>query len=504
MRTAPEIVVPDDPPPATASIAIAGAGLTGLALARMLAHAGVDVVVLEARTVGAVATGNTTGKLSLLQGTTYSELLSRTDEDTVRAYADGQRAAQDWLLAVTGDARGCAREATSTSYALAELGRLALEDELKALAVAGIVPRIAPEGAHIEGLPFPVRSALMLDGQAQLQPMRVLDALAQQATLAGARIVEHCRVTGAELESDAVRVETERGTIRAEQLVLATGYPILDRGFHFAKLKPSRSFVGAYRVPEGVPLPTGMHLGVDGGYSLRVDPGPDGDPMLVVGGGVHVPGREDTTSRLVAEMDAWTALHWPGARRELLWAAQDYRTPDGVPYAGELVNGGGRIRVATGYNKWGMTNAVAAALRICGELLGAAPEWSGVLARGARGWTAAWNLVRDGAEVAGHLIGGWAKAELSASDGPPPEGEGRMVSKGVHPVVESTVDGRTCRLSGVCTHMGGVLAWNEVERSWDCPLHGSRFAADGTRLEGPAVRDLEPVTASEHTEEDER
>ncbi|WP_243841844.1 FAD-dependent oxidoreductase [Salinibacterium sp. ZJ77] len=501
MRTAPPIVVPDEPPPGYADVVIAGAGLTGLSLARMLAHAGAHVVVIEARTVGAVATGNTTGKLSLVQGSVYSEMRSATDDDTVRAYADAQRAAQDWLLAVTGDAPGCAHEAVSTAYSLTDHGMETLEEEFAALALAGIVPRVAQTGERIEGLPFPVRSALLLDGQAQLQPMRVLGELTRQATVAGARIIERCRVTGAEVDGNVVRIETTRGSVVADRLVLATGYPILDRGFYFAKLKPSRSFVGAYRVPDETALPTGMHLGVDSaGYSLRVDPGPDGTPLLVVGGGAHVTGREERTSRLVAEMDAWTAEQWPGARRELLWAAQDYRTPDTVPFAGELPRGGDRIFAATGFNKWGMTNAVASALRICGELLGSTPAWSEVLARGARGWTAAWNLVRDGTEVASELASGWVQAELASSDGVPAEGEGRVLSRGLRPIVESTVDGVTCRLSGVCTHMGGVLGWNDVERTWDCPLHGSRFSSEGTVLEGPAVRDLEPIETEPHHE----
>ena len=144
-----------------------------------------------------------------------------------------------------------------------------------------------------------------------------------------------------------------------------------------------------------------------------------------------------------------------------------------------------------------MTNAVAAALRIAWQLEvpghrgGPGEEWMRTLADHHTGLADAADAVAANAEVAGHLAAGWARAGASRRhDAPPAEGEGRIVRSGISPVAESTVDGITCRVSGVCTHLGGVLSWNSVERSWDCPLHGSRFDANGRRLEGPAVADL--------------
>ena len=98
------------------------------------------------------------------------------------------------------------------------------------------------------------------------------------------------------------------------------------------------------------------------------------------------------------------------------------------------------------------------------------------------------------AQVAAHLAGGWVQGELhELPSAPPPEGDGVVGRSDGRPVAVSTVEGRTCALSAVCPHLGGVLRWNDAERSWDCPLHGSRFAADGTRLEGPALNDLAVV-----------
>jgi Rieske Fe-S protein len=72
----------------------------------------------------------------------------------------------------------------------------------------------------------------------------------------------------------------------------------------------------------------------------------------------------------------------------------------------------------------------------------------------------------------------------------PEEGQGQVYREGTRPVAVSTVDGTTCKLSAVCTHLGGIVHWNDSEQSWDCPLHGSRFTNEGKLLEGPATKNL--------------
>jgi nitrite reductase/ring-hydroxylating ferredoxin subunit len=163
-----------------------------------------------------------------------------------------------------------------------------------------------------------------------------------------------------------------------------------------------------------------------------------------------------------------------------------------LPLVGVLPGSRGRVFVASGYHKWGMTNAVAAALRLAGRLdAGQQPEWASVLdgASGVAGWP---ETVRFTAEVGVAAGRGWVRAEARTLPADPPaEGQGIVGRRGGRPAATSTVDGRTCTLSAVCTHLGGVVSWNEADRSWDCPLHGSRFSADGTVLEGPATSDLQ-------------
>jgi len=443
--------------------------------------------------VGAGATGSTTGKVSLLQGTLLGDLRRHAGDETLLAYVEANRAAQDWLIEKLRTVGVDVQQRHAVTYAVAEDGARRIDRESDAAAFAGLdaTPTADP------GLPFTVRSAIRLPGQAQIHAMQMLAALTADARRSGARVVEGVRVLGVDAASPCV-VSTSRGDMRADRVILATGVPILDRGLFFAKVDALRSYAAAYELPSGARAPVGMFLSADEPRrSLRTVPGESGE-ILITGGGGHVTGRRADTRAEVDALDAWTIEHWPEARRIARWSAQDHRTHTRVPFAGVVPRSGGRVLAATGYNKWGMTNAVAAAMTLCGEINGDVPAWAETLAADRPGPTDAGETVGANADVAARLVAGWAELVVApglAADAPR-EGEGEVRRDGVRPVAVSTVDGVTCAVSAVCTHLGGVLGWNPAERSWDCPLHGSRFDPQGTVLEGPAVDDLAPRDAT--------
>lgn len=480
---------------------VVGAGLTAVVTALLLTRAGQRVAILEARDVGAVTTGNTTAKVSLLQGTTLSQISRRHSRPVVQAYVDGNLRAQEWVADFCKDNHVATETADAYTYATSSASVSTIEAEHRSCLAAGLTTRLVTETE----LPYPVSSAVVLPNQVQFDPMPMLRAAVREIRENNGEVFTGIRARSVKTDKSGCTVETASGSVRGGHVVLATGTPILDRGGFFARLEPERSYALAFEVPE--PPPTGMYLSADSpSRSLRTAPaknrgsgesGRDGERLLLVGGNGHVVGRQPgATSEAVADLVAWTQRHFPGAKEVAQWSAQDYSTLDSLPYVGPLLPTTERLWVATGYGKWGMTNAVAAAHLLSTRITGAHDPQVEAWAPAYAAWSPAQvfdvpSAVKLNAGVGVNLARGWWTAERRTDpESSPAEGEGRVVRDCGRPVGVSTVDGETRRVSAVCPHLGGVLRWNDAEASWDCPLHASRFAADGTLLEGPATSDL--------------
>lgn len=509
-----DLFVPDD----TSDVLVVGAGLTGLTTALLLRRAGLKVTVIEARSVGAVTTGHTTAKLSLLQGTILSGMRKHFSQEIVNAYVEANLEGQAWLLRYLEEHKVAVQQRDAFTYTTDPSRIELLEHEVQIAQNAGLDVHWA---ATDIGLPFPVQAALRLKDQAQFDPMDVLETLASDLRSRGVRIVEGVRVRKA-TSGSFTALHTDQGTNRAQHVVLATGFPILDRGLYFAKLTHSRSYVAAYRMPSASgSLPENMYLSVDQPTrSLRTVPQHNAPDLLLVGGNDHPVGKRISESEQLKDLDDWAQQHFPGVQAVHQWSAQDYQSANMVPFVGKLPRSSGSIHVATGYNKWGMTNAVAAALQISSNILGGSIPWAETLSHRITSPRDLAEGAKFNAGVARKLLTGWNSALFAQEasiqdstrdaakssnpvDGPSDEpkteqgSNGWVRRQGLKPVAISTTAGKTCQVSAVCSHLGGILSWNDAEESWDCPLHGSRFSPTGQVLEGPATQDLKTISPDE-------
>jgi glycine/D-amino acid oxidase-like deaminating enzyme/nitrite reductase/ring-hydroxylating ferredoxin subunit len=463
-------------------VVVVGAGLTGLTTALLLARAGRSVLVVEARRVGAGTTGASTAKVSALQGTRLSAIRSRHSPEVVRQYVAAQQAGVAWLRSFCEAGGVAVEDRTASSYATTDRGAALVEREHRVAREAGLPTRYRPDLP----LPFDVTAAVELEDQLQVDPVELLDGLAREAADAGVVLAEGSRVLGVR-GSGLRRVETETGTATAGTVVIATNMPMLDRGGHFARLRPVRSYLLGCRADDLHPL-TGMYLSVDGPTRSLRDVALDGGRYLLVGGEGHPTGRETATGRRLDALRAWTAEHYPTVTETHAWSAQDYLPTHELPLAGPVLPGDDGLLMAGGYAKWGFTNAVAASLALTARVQGASVDWAEAMTAWSRrelGGVA--SLLRHNGEVGVEMLRGWV-APLTRLGRLPAEGEGLVRVDGARPpTAVSRVDDEVRAVSAVCPHLGGIVRWNEAERSWDCPLHGSRFSPDGAVLEGPAT-----------------
>lgn len=452
-----------------------GAGITGLTTALLLARRGVDVAVVDAARPGAGTTARSTAKASLLHATVSGQIRSKHGQDAVNDYLAANRAGQDIIRGVideTGLVDSQVRDAWT--YATTPKGAQSVRDEAEALAAAGLPVELTKPTE----LPFGTTTAVRLPDQLQINPAQYLSALYAELANLNVRVVWPYRIAVIDHNHDHLIATTTKGrTTKAKWIVVATLLPFPLRTMAFANTSAMRSYVMAARL-DG-PAPQGMYISADSpGHSLRTATSASGEEVLLAGGYGHHVGHENPTSTHVEDLAEWTNTHFSVRDFSHRWSAQDYVSTHMLPQVGPSPLGPKGLLIATGFGKWGITNGSAAALAVSGHITGSDPDWAPLFTPRAAGWP---KLAKQNLRVGFTLAKGWLVEPLQHKEIKP----GLPTPKAV-----ATVDGQRRECSAVCTHLGGIVRFNDAESSWDCPLHGSRFGPDGTVLEGPAVTAL--------------
>jgi glycine/D-amino acid oxidase-like deaminating enzyme/nitrite reductase/ring-hydroxylating ferredoxin subunit len=473
----------------TTDVAVLGGGIAGLTAAYLCRQAGYDVAVIEADKVASGVTGHTTAKITALQEPIYAKLASDFSRDVARAYATSQIEGLEIIgrIAASLDAECGFERRPAFTYATDEAGAEALRDEARAAKDAGLGVVATTD----TGLPFDVTAALRLDGQAQFNARRYCHALARAIVANGGTIAEGVRAMDVHQRGGSCVVETDHEEVRAKHVVIATHVPFMYRGLFFAKTRPMRSYAVAARFDgertEGVYLSASEPVRSVRDYT-------DGDAhWLIVGGESHKTGEEEDTEKHYDALRAWGTEHFGLKTYEYAWSAQDPASGDGLPLIGTLTPATSNIWVATGFRKWGMASSTIAAEIITSGIEGNEHPL-------AETFSPRRHPIATLRRVAGEVVD-TVKRGLSdrvSDDDEPGPGQGAVLGRGQdRRAIFVSDDGERYEVSAVCTHLGCIVAFNNAEKTWDCPCHGSRFAVDGSVIEGPATKPLGPVEEQE-------
>lgn len=466
----------------TVDVAVVGAGIAGLTAATLLKEAGKTVAVLEANRIVQGVTAYTTAKVTSLHALIYDYLIRHFGEDKARAYAEANQAAIEQIARLIAQQKIECDFMRAQAYTYTESADEV--DQIKAEADAALKLGLPAVFTDQTPLPFPVEAAVRFDHQAKFHPRQYLLALAQSIPGEGSHIFEGTRTLDV-AEGEPCQVTTDRGILMTRDCIIASHFPVYDKAFYFARMAPHRSYVLAIRLEGSVP--PGMFISTEPFHSLRSHPVAGGE-LLFVGGEGHKAGQGGDTVARYQHLEQWARDRFAVKSVEYRWSTQDNRPFDRMPYIGRATPAAKHLFVATGFGGWGMTNGTVAGMLLRDLVLGRENSWAAAYDPNRFKLAAVPRFIKENVNVAIHFVGDRLTRAEPDSLAP---GEGAVVRTEQGKVaMYKEEDGTLHTRSPVCTHMGCIVNWNPAEKSWDCPCHGSRFAADGEVIHGPALKAL--------------
>lgn len=476
-------------------VVVVGAGLTGITTALLLKKSGADVAVIEASRVGSGTSGYTTAKVTAQHALKLQTLSEKKAEAYARANEAGLSRISKFIdeYAIDCDFK----HVPACVYTRDRNDVYLLEKELREYEKLGINGRLTPDTR----LPFEA-TALVMEQQAQFHPLKYIYALTAEFVKQGGRIFEHTMATGFE-RNDKCVVHAEKGSVRANAAVFATNYPVVDfPGLFFIKLHQERTYIIC--TDAGDVDVEGMYINIhEPVNSVRMHYSGGGNKLLLAGHG-HRTAKEDEDDTSYRHLRDFLHADFKNAAPEPSheWSAQDCFTLDGMPYVGAIFSKNPNVYVATGFQKWGMTNGTAAAMMISDHAAGtnfidhAVREKFDPI-RFTPGSSAKNFFSQAGTVLKSFTLDNLLMPAGDYEDVKPGEGAVMRVG-GKAQAIYRDDDGEIHAFSAHCTHLGCTLEYNETEGSFDCPCHGSRFSMRGEVLDGPAK---EPLKKTEEEDE---
>lgn len=473
-------------------VCVIGGGIFGITCAYYLSKQGIDVTVLEQGKVCEKVSGYTTAKITSQHNLIYKYLIDSVGEEQAKQYYKAnEKAIENIQRIVEDEGIDCdfeKQDAFVYTTDIDELDKIKHENEA--------VNSLGGTSEFVERmeLPFDVLGAIKFPNQAQFNPVKYVRGLTDKIVENQGKIYTDTKVIDIKMDEDFYNVYTEReNVVRAKFVIIASHYPFVDKlGYYFLKMYQSTSYVIGVDIHK---------KGFEGMYINSKDPifsyrfAKDGDrDILLVGGSDHKTGSKIDLSKAYDNLEMEVRKYYPNCEVLYKWNTEDCISLDKIPYIGEFSDFMPNVFVGTGFNKWGMTSSNVAANIIVDKILGIDNKYEDVFKskrlHPIKNREELANMVKE--TVNSLVINKFKVKELDFSE--IKKDTGHVIEyDGEKMGIYKVVNGEIFAVKPICTHLGCLLSWNNLDKTWDCPCHGSRFDYRGKNLYNPGIKDLETV-----------
>lgn len=333
--------------------------------------------------------------------------------------------------------------------------------------------------------------AIEFPEQAMFNVRKYLKGIVKAILKYGGEIYEKSKVLSVKKDVNEYRCYTEKASIKAKNIVVATNYPIINiPGFYFLKMYQEKSYIIGIETKNK--LFQGMYINSEKPtISFRTAKDNEKD-IVLVGGMEHKVGAKIELEDAYKELEKIAKEIYSDAKVIYKWNTQDCITLDKIPYVGEFSELMQNVYVATGFKKWGMTTSNASANIIADKILRKENKYAEIFK------STRLQPIKNRWEV-GEMLKETANSLVINKFKEPEEelkdikcGEGKIVKIENEKVgVYKDEEGKLYKIKPICSHLGCELSWNDLDKTWDCPCHGSRFDYKGHQIYDPAIKDLE-------------
>jgi glycine/D-amino acid oxidase-like deaminating enzyme/nitrite reductase/ring-hydroxylating ferredoxin subunit len=473
-------------------VVVVGGGIAGLTAAYLLTLDGRRVALIERETLAQIDTGHTTAHLTMVTDRRLPELVKNFGRNHAQAVWDAGLAAIAQIESIVSDLNVDCEFAWVPGFIHSPIGQPAGDAGASFREEAALARDLGFDADFVDEVPFVGGPGVRFRDQARFHPHKYLAAVAQAIDDRGGMIFEHS--AAAEFSDKPLSIKVNGHTITCKDIVLATHTPLMgitnlaSATLLQTKLALYTSYAIAGRVKPGT-VPDALFWDTADPYHYVRLERDEAHEIVIFGGEDHKTGQAADTSACFNRLERTLMSMLDGVKVTHRWSGQVIETPDGLPYIGDTAE---HQFAGTGFSGNGMTFGTLTGMMAADKIAGRTNPWSELFDPGRkkiRG--AAWDYVKENKDYPYYLVRDRFAGAEARSIREVPRGSGKVVEmNGAKLAVYRDERGSVIKRSAICTHMGCVVDWNEAERTWDCPCHGSRFKTDGAVISGPAESPL--------------